>query len=94
VLTVGTWGDPPGVRVVPADVQDRDALHTPAPGPAAHASALLAWLDRGFAGDGPCALLQRHGTSAEIVGTPGREGFQAESRRWKVEQTLGRLQRA
>ena len=93
VLMVDTQGDPLGARVVPADVQDRDALESLAPDLAAHASLLLVWLDRGFAGDGPCAFLQRHGIAAEIVGTPGRKGFQVEPRRWKVEQTFGCLQR-
>ena len=54
---------------------------------------LPVWLARGFAGDEPCAFLQRHGIAAEIVGTPGGEGFQVEPRRWKVEQTFGCLQR-
>ena len=56
-------------------------------------SFLLAWLDRSFAGDGPCAFLQRHGIASEVVGNPGRKCFQVELRRWKVEQTFGRLQR-
>ena len=60
---------------------------------AAHGSLLLAWLDRAFTGDDLCALLQRHGIAPEIVGTPGRKGFQVEPRRWKVEQTFGCLQR-
>jgi hypothetical protein len=34
-----------------------------------------------------------HGIAPEIVGTPGREGFRVEPRRWKVEQTFGCLQR-
>jgi putative transposase len=93
VLMVDTRGDPLGARVVPADTQDRDALESLAPDLAAHASLLLVWLDRGFAGDAPCAFLQRHGIAAEIVGTPGREGFRVEPRRWKVEQTFGCLQR-
>ena len=66
---------------------------TLAPDLAAHTSILLAWLDRGFAGDDPCAFLQRHGIAAEVVGTLGRKGFQVEPRRWKVEQTFGCLQR-
>ena len=93
VLMVDTQGNPLGLRVVPADIQDRDALRTLAPDLAVHASILLAWLDRGFAGDEPCTFLQRHGIAAEIVGTPGRKGFQVEPRRWKVEQTFGCLQR-
>ena len=93
VLMIDTRGDPLGVRVVPADVQDRDALHALAPDLAAHASLLLVWLDRAFAGDDPSALLRRHGIAAEIVGTPGRKGFRVEPRRWKVEQTFGCLQR-
>jgi transposase len=93
VLMIDTQGDPLGARVVPADTQDRDAPESLAPDLAVHASPLLVWLDRGFAGDGPCAFLQRHGIAAEIVGTPGRKGFQVEPRRWKVEQTFGCLQR-
>jgi transposase len=84
VLLVDVAGDPLGVRVVPADVQDRDALEALAPDLAAHASLLLAWLDRAFAGDAPSAFLQRHGLVPEIVGTRGRKGFRVEPRRWKV----------
>ena len=51
-----------------------------------HASLLLIWLDRGFAGDDPAIFLRRHGIAPELVGTPGRKGFQ-------VEQTFGCLQR-
>ncbi len=93
VLMVDTQGDPLGARAVPADTQDRDALESLAPDLAVHGSLLLVWLDRGFAGDEPCAFLQRHGIAAEIVGTPGRQGFQVEPRRWKVEQTFGCLLR-
>jgi transposase len=93
VLMIDTQGDPLGARVVPADTQDRDALASLAPDLVVHASLLLVWLDRGFAGDEPRAFLQRHGIAAGIVGTPGRQGFQVEPRRWKVEQTFGRLQR-
>jgi transposase len=93
VLMTDTQGDPLGGRVVPGDVQDRDALHALAPDLDRHASLLLAWLDRAFAGDDPAAFLRRHGLAAEIVGTPGRKGFQVEPRRWKVEQTFGCLQR-
>jgi transposase len=93
VLLVDTQGDPLGVRVVPADVQDRDALRALAPDLDAHASLLLVWLDRGFAGDDPAAFLRAHGLTPEVVGTIGRKGFQVEPRRWKVEQTFGCLQR-
>ena len=93
VLVIDTQGDPLGARVVPADTQDRDALESLAPDLVVHASLLLVWLDRGFAGDEPRAFLQRHGIAAEVVGTPGRKGFQVEPRRWKVEQTFGCLQR-
>jgi putative transposase len=93
VLMVDVEGDPLGVRVVPANVQDRDALRALAPDLAAHASLLLAWLDRGFAGDEPKAFLQAYGVTPEIIGTVGRRGFQVEPRRWKVEQTFGCLQR-
>ena len=49
VLMVDVEGDPLGVRVVPADVQDRDALAALAPDLAAHPSLRLAWMDLGFA---------------------------------------------
>ncbi len=29
----------------------------------------------------------------QLIGTPGRKGFQVEPRRWKVEQTFGCFQR-
>lgn len=93
VLMIDTQGDPLGVRVVPADVQDRDALRALAPDLAAHASVLLVWLDRGFAGEDPKAFLQAYGVTPEVVGTAGRGGFRVEPRRWKVEQTFGCLQR-
>ncbi len=93
VLLVDTQGDPLGVRVVSADVQDRDALHALAPDLDAHPSLLLVWLDRAFAGADPAAFLGAHGIAHELVGTPGRKGFQVEPRRWKIEQTFGCLQR-
>jgi transposase len=93
VPLVDTEGDPLGVRVVSADVQDRDALRALAPDLDANASLLLVWLDRAFAGDGPAIFLRGYGISAELVGTVGRKGFRVEPRRWKVEQTFGCLQR-
>jgi putative transposase len=93
VLMIDTQGDPLGVQVVSADVQDRDAVHALAPDLDAHASLLLVWLDRGFAGDDPANFLRGYGISSELVGTVGRKGFQIEPRRWKVEQTFGCLQR-
>ena len=93
VLLVDTRGDPLGVRVVSADVQDRDALRALAPDLDAPASLLLVWLDRAFAGDAPAIFLGGYGISAEPVGMVGRKGFQVEPRRWKIEQTFGCLQR-
>jgi putative transposase len=93
VLMIDTQGDPLGVRGVSGDVQDRDALHALAPDLDIHASLLLVWLDRAFAGDDPAIFLRRYGIAAELVGTRGRQGFQVEPRRWKVEQTCGCLQR-
>jgi putative transposase len=93
VLMVDTQGDPLGVQVVPADVQDRDALATLAPDLAAHPSLRLAWMDLGFAAERCEELLARHGIVQELVGTLGRRGFVVEPRRWKVEQTFGCLQR-
>lgn len=93
VLMVNTQGDPLGVRVVSADVQDRDALHALARDLDRYPSLLLVWLDRAFAGDDPSAFLRSYGIIPERVGTLGRKGFQVEPRRWKVEQTFGCLQR-
>ena len=93
VLMTDTRGDPLGVQVVSADVQDRDALRALAPDLDEHASLLLVWLDRAFAGDDPANFLHAYGIAAELVGTLGRKGFQLEPRRWKVEQTFGCLQR-
>jgi transposase len=93
VLLIDTQGDPLGVQVVAADVQDRDALRALGPDLDVHASLLLTWLDRGFAGDDPAIFLRSYGIRAELVGTVGRKGFQVEPRRWKVEQTFGCLQR-
>jgi transposase len=90
---IDTQGNPLGVRIVPADIQDRDALHSLAPDLDRYASLLLVWLDRAFAGQKPPAFLERQGISPEIVGTAGRQGFQIEPRRWKVEQTFACLQR-
>ena len=93
VLMVDVEGDPLGVRVVPADVQDRDALAALAPDLAAHPSLRLAWMDLGFAAERSGEFLARHGIVQELVGTAGRRGFVVEPRRWKVEQTFGCLQR-
>ena len=93
VLMVDVEGDPLGVRVVPADVQDRDALAALAPDLAAHPSLRLVWMDLGFAAERCGELLARHGVVRELVGTVGRSGFVVEPRRWKVEQTFGCLQR-
>jgi transposase len=93
VLMIDTQGDPLGVRVVSADVQDRDALHALALDLDRYPSLVLVWLDRAFAGDDPAAFLGAYGIIPELVGTPGRKGFQIEPRRWKVEQTFGCLQR-
>jgi putative transposase len=93
VLMVDVEGDPLGVRVVPADLQDRDALAALAPDLVAHPSLRLVWMDLGFAAERCGEFLARHGIVRELVGTPGRPGFVVEPRRWKVEQTFGCLQR-
>jgi transposase len=72
VLMVDVGGDPLGVRVVPADVQDRDALAALASDLAAHPSLRLAWMDLGFAAERCGEFLARHGIVQELVGTPGR----------------------
>ena len=93
VLMIDTQGDPLGVRVVPADTQDRDALRSLTPDLVQHATLLLVWLDRGFAGDESELFLNGYGIAVEIVGIKKRQGFQIEPRRWKAEQTFGCLQR-
>ena len=93
VLMIDVGGDPLGLRVVPADVQDCDALAALAPDLAAHPSLHLAWMDLGFAARRCGELLSRHGIVQELVGTAGRRGFVVEPRRWKVEQTFGCLRR-
>jgi hypothetical protein len=93
LLMINTQGDPLGVRVVSADVQDRDALHAPAPDLDLHVSLLLVGLDRAFACDDPPDFLRAYGIVPGLVGTVGRKGFQVEPRRWKVEPTLGCLPR-
>lgn len=93
VLMTDTEGNPLGVRVVPADLHDHQALLALAPDLAAHPTLLLSWLDRGFAGDDPEAFLNGYGVTVEIVGTKHRKGFQLEPRRWKAEQRRWRRHR-
>ena len=93
VLMIDTQGDPLGVRVVSGDVQDRDALHALAPDLDSHASLLLVWLDRAFAGDDPAVFLRRYGIAAETGRHARPQGVPGRARRWKVEQTFGCLQR-
>jgi transposase len=93
VLLVDTDGNLLGVQVVPADAHDHRALLALQPDLAAHPSLLLVWLDKGFAGAEPEGFLGEFGIAAEIVHTPGRQGFVLEKRRWKVEQVFGNLQR-
>jgi transposase len=64
-----------------------------APDLEARPSLLLVWLDRGFVGDDPAVFLHARGITGEVVGIPGRRGFQVQPRRWKVEQTFSCLQR-
>ncbi len=92
VLPTDTEGLVRGLRVVPASVQDRDT-----PGllePELAASALRkVWADLAFAGERAAAPLERHGIALELVGRKDKAGFAVEPRRWKIEQTLGCLQR-
>jgi putative transposase len=93
VLLVDTDGNLLGVQVVPADAHDHQALLALRPDLAAHPSLLLIWMDKGFAGAQPESFLGEFGVVAEIVHTPGRQGFVLEKRRWKVEQVFGNLLR-
>ena len=91
VLMVDTQGDPLGYRSCRPTCRTATA---PCPRPRSRPASVLApgLRDRAFAGDDPAAFLQAHGI-ALLVGTVGRQGFQVEPRRWKVEQTFGCLQR-
>ena len=94
VLMVDIEGDPLGVRVVPADVQDRDALAALAPDLAAHPSLRLAWMDLGFAARALRRASSPATASSGSSSAPSAAaGFVVEPRRWKVEQTFGCLQR-
>jgi putative transposase len=93
VLMVDTEGTPLGIRVVPANQHDHQALLALAPDLATHTTLLLIWFDSGFAGKAPEAFLNGYGIAVEVVGIKNRQGFQLEPRRWKVEQTFGCLQR-
>ena len=92
-LLVDSEGDPPGLRVVPADTHEHRARRAPAPDLARLPTLLLIWLDRGVAGADPEAFPNGYGVTVEIVGSKGRRGFQLERRRRKAEQTFGCLQR-
>ena len=74
VLMVDTQGDPLGVQVVSADVQDRDALLTLAPDLDRHPSLLLVWLDRAFAGDDPAAFLHAYGIAPALAAPSAARG--------------------
>jgi transposase len=75
VLMIDPQGDPLGVRVVSADVQDRDALHTLALDLDRYPSLLLVWLDRAFAGDDPAAFLAARGIIPESPSERIRSGL-------------------
>jgi transposase len=81
-----------GLRVVPASVQDRD---TPAPiePELATGSPREVRADLALAGERAAAPPERHGIAPELVGREEETGFAVEPRRWKVEQTFGRLPR-
>ena len=74
VLMIDTQGDPLGVRVVSADVQDRDALHALALDLDRSPSLVLVWLDRAFAGDDPAAFLGAHGIIPSWSAPPAARG--------------------
>ena len=84
-------GDLLGVRVVPANEKDREALAELAPDVTAH-SRWPGWMDQGYTGERCGELLARHGIVQELVGTVGSKGFVVQPRRRKVEETFVCLQ--
>jgi putative transposase len=93
VLLVDTQGLIHGLRVIPASVQDRDALATVEPELTAAGRMTKLWADLGFNGDAPVAVAARVGVDLELVGRRHKAGFELDPRRWIVEQDFGKLGR-
>jgi hypothetical protein len=79
LLLADSEGDLLGMRIVPANLHEHQALRTLSPDLADHPTLRLIWLDRGFAGDGPGALRNSHGIAAAIVGTRSCSALQLTS---------------
>ena len=92
VLLTDTEGLVQGLRVVPASVQGRDTPDLLEPELAASALRKVR-ADLASAGERAAAPSERHGIALELVGRKDEAGFAVEPRRWKIEQTFGRLQR-
>ena len=71
-------------RVVPASVQDHDAVASI--GPCLAKSALLkVWADLALTGEPAAAPRIRHGIDIRLVGRKNKTGFAVEPKRWRVE---------
>jgi putative transposase len=92
VLLVDTQGLVQALEVVPASVQDRDAVASIEPC-LANSALLKVWADRAFNGEAAAAPMIRHGIDLELVGRKNKTGFAVEPKRWRVEETLGVLGR-
>ena len=90
-LAVDTVGELLAVLVTPADAQDRDRVAAPAAAvqAATGEAAEVAFVDRGYAGDGPAAAAAAHGIRLEVVKLPeAKRGFVLLPRRWVVERSF------
>jgi putative transposase len=92
VLLVDTQGLVQALEVVPASVQDRDAVASIEPC-LANSALLKVWADRAFNGKAAAAPMIRHGIDLELVGRKNKTGFAVEPKRWRVEETFGVLGR-
>ena len=92
-LLVDTLGNLLGVKVLPADIQDRDAARILL----AEVAGLLPrlrhlWADQGYSGDLVQWVQEQFGWTLEIVSKlAGQVGFVVLPRRWVVERTIAWL---
>jgi putative transposase len=86
VLMIDTQGDPLGVRVVPADTQDRDALESIAPDLAFYTSLLLIWLTAAS----PATI---RALSFSVTASPPRSSARQAARAFRSSPAAGRSSR-
>ena len=79
------------LAIVPANVQDRDALSALDDGKAEWPSLRLAILDGAFTAERCRQWCNVHGMRHRVVEEPDQKGFVVLERRWLVERTFGWL---